>query len=549
MADTPNLGLPDILASQAQKHVTHNESLRVLDVVVQLSIKDRDLTAPPGSPANGDRYIVGASATGDWAGEDGNVAAYQDGVWAFYTPNEGWLSWVDDENILLKYDGASWSEFVGSLNLTQLADGTVTQLGVNTASDTTNRLSVSSDAVLFTRATDDIQVKLNKQASTDTASFLYQTNFSGRAEIGTIGDDDFTFKVSPDGSTWYNGIIIDKDTGEVTFPNTTIAGSAPADNILIGAQFATNPFQRGTSFDSTTTPANNDDTYLADRWVLISDGNDIVDVAKGSDNSLACTVQTANKQFGFVQIAEASNCDAIIGNSVSIAANLLASGLATFRMAVLSWTGTADSVTSDVVGTWAGGGAEPTWATNWTREGAIADITTTGSYATTKGENIAIDTASTKQVALVIWLDDTDGAVSDTVNIKWLSMVAGDTHPDTPAFRSAALERTLCKRYYEQRDYANSGMIGTGVCYSSSSVFWILDYDTKRVAPTVTVPSSVQPLIADLNLPTGSTTSTASVISDRNARIDSVSTSGYVAGNASYVHATGASSVKIDAEL
>ena len=61
MSDTTtHLLLPYILAAQAQKHVTHNEALRILDGLVQLSVLDRDLTAPPGSPAEGDRDIVAA---------------------------------------------------------------------------------------------------------------------------------------------------------------------------------------------------------------------------------------------------------------------------------------------------------------------------------------------------------------------------------------------------------------------------------------------------------------------------------------------------------
>ena len=55
---------PYILAAQAQKHVTHNEALRLLDGLVQLSVLDRDLTAPPGSPADGDRYIVASGGDG-----------------------------------------------------------------------------------------------------------------------------------------------------------------------------------------------------------------------------------------------------------------------------------------------------------------------------------------------------------------------------------------------------------------------------------------------------------------------------------------------------
>ncbi len=76
MDETPNLGLPYIMAAQSQKHVTHNEAIRALDAIVQLSVLDRDLTAPPGSPAEGARYIVAASPTGAWSGHAGDVAAF-----------------------------------------------------------------------------------------------------------------------------------------------------------------------------------------------------------------------------------------------------------------------------------------------------------------------------------------------------------------------------------------------------------------------------------------------------------------------------------------
>ena len=102
---TAHLALPFIMAAQAQKHVTHNEALRILDGLVQLSVLDRDLAAPPASPADGDRYIVGSGATGDWAGWDLNVALWTDGAWLRLPPRTGWRAWVEDEGLLLVYDG------------------------------------------------------------------------------------------------------------------------------------------------------------------------------------------------------------------------------------------------------------------------------------------------------------------------------------------------------------------------------------------------------------------------------------------------------------
>jgi hypothetical protein len=110
MDTTANLDLPYIMAAQAQKHVTHNEALRALDALVQLAVLDKDLATPPGSPAEGDRYIVAAGATGAWSGQDGKIAAYQDGAWTFYAPNEGWTAWVADEDQLYAWDGSAWDK-------------------------------------------------------------------------------------------------------------------------------------------------------------------------------------------------------------------------------------------------------------------------------------------------------------------------------------------------------------------------------------------------------------------------------------------------------
>ena len=109
MADiSPHLLLPYILAAQAQKHVTHNEALRLLDAVVQLAVLDRDLTVPPASPADGDRYIVASAATGFWAGWDLNVATWVDGVWMRLVPRVGWLAWIADEAMIVVWNGTIW---------------------------------------------------------------------------------------------------------------------------------------------------------------------------------------------------------------------------------------------------------------------------------------------------------------------------------------------------------------------------------------------------------------------------------------------------------
>jgi hypothetical protein len=216
--DTPNLGLPYIMAAQSQKHVTHNEAIRALDALVQLAVLDRDLAAPPVSPAEGARYIVGGSPTGAWSGHTDEVAAYQDGAWMLYAPVEGWIAWIADEDVAVVWDGTTWSALTtggGS------GSGSFTTLAINGATaDTTNRLAVEAPATLLNHAGAGHQLKINKAAAGDTASLLYQDAFSGRAELGLAGDDDFHFKVSPDGTSWKEAIVIDRSTGGVRFPFT-----------------------------------------------------------------------------------------------------------------------------------------------------------------------------------------------------------------------------------------------------------------------------------------------------------------------------------------
>jgi len=229
---TPNLSLPYIMAAQSQKHVTHNEAIRALDAIVQLSVLDRSLSTPPAAPAEGARYIIAAGPTGAWSGHAGKVAAYQDGAWMFYAPLEGWIAWVADENVAVVWSGSAWIALTtgeGGSGGGEGGDGSFDTLGINAEADATNRLSVAADATLLSHDGHDHRLKLNKASAGDTASIVYQTGFSGRAELGLAGDDNFHFKVSGDGATWKEAIVINRASGAVSFPNTSIGGGGGGD--------------------------------------------------------------------------------------------------------------------------------------------------------------------------------------------------------------------------------------------------------------------------------------------------------------------------------
>ena len=384
---TTHLLLPYILASQAQKHVTHNEALRLLDAMVQLSVLDRTRTAPPVSPTDGDRHIVASGATGLWAGWDLNVAFWVDGVWMRLVPRPGWLAWIAAEQTFVVWNGSSWDlvgepvdvsdavfslvndadptkkalfslsgittgstrtfslpntsselailagtqtftgnkTFSGSLTAsgavsiigTLTASGTVTisaaaasigtaitaatygmgtgvnptgvtktlNLGTGGASGSTtvvnigsatagaggttvvntptvtfasavtqvgmpqanltaqllglggatadsfNRLSMNTPAVLLNNAGAGIEATVNKAAAGNDAAFAFKTGFSVRALIGLLGNDNFSFKVSPNGSTFFDAIVVDRTNGQVELPQPTVLpglNAAPA---------------------------------------------------------------------------------------------------------------------------------------------------------------------------------------------------------------------------------------------------------------------------------------------------------------------------------
>ena len=221
MPNTTNrVKLPYILQSQSQKEVTHNSGLDLIDALLQAACISVSVNTPPGSPVAGDCYVVGTSPTGAWAGQAKAVAFYTTG-WNFIAPWEGLTVWANDTNALNTYDGSAWGL---TYNLSSFQN--LTMLGINTSADSTNKLAVASAAILFNHIGGDMQVKINKNAAGNKASFLFQTGFSGRAEFGLLGDDNFTLKVSADGSTFFDSLKMLAASGRVALKSNGTGLSA-----------------------------------------------------------------------------------------------------------------------------------------------------------------------------------------------------------------------------------------------------------------------------------------------------------------------------------
>ncbi|WP_299499988.1 DUF2793 domain-containing protein [uncultured Roseobacter sp.] len=220
MADTSSsLSLPFIQPSQAQKHVTHNEALRILDVVTQLGVLADDQATPPAAPAEGDRYIVGDAATDAWTGHEGQVALYETGVWQYFTPNAGWRAYVTGREALVVHDGTEWID----LDSAELQDIEAFGLGMMSLPNTP--FSAKLNAALWTaHYLDDggdgnLITTVNKEATGNDAGFVFQQDFGTRGLFGLFGSDNLRLATSSDGVAFRDGLIVDAATGIVDQPN------------------------------------------------------------------------------------------------------------------------------------------------------------------------------------------------------------------------------------------------------------------------------------------------------------------------------------------
>ncbi|MEM8616548.1 MAG: DUF2793 domain-containing protein [Pseudomonadota bacterium] len=211
---TPNLGLPYLLPNQAQKHVTVNESLAALDGLAMASIESRNETIPPIEPGDGLIWIVPEGTAGDWIGQTDTLAWRRDGAWQFITPQEGWRVWDRSDQTLLVYQSGAWQPLLSNLTGIERL-----HLGLNGA--VSAPFAAELNTALWTAAPSstggngDLRLTLNKEASANTASLIFQSNWVGHCELGLAGDTDFSLRTSPDGQVWTTALHVDAASGHI----------------------------------------------------------------------------------------------------------------------------------------------------------------------------------------------------------------------------------------------------------------------------------------------------------------------------------------------
>jgi hypothetical protein len=226
------LDLPYLAAGQLQKHVTLNQALTRLDALAQTAVVSRSVAAQPADPDDGALYILPASPTGAvWAGwSEGDLVRAELGGWTRVPAPEGALAVVLDEDSLIVRGEGGWTDFPTRLQ-------SLSRLGLNTEADADNPFAAKLNKALWTAlptgegGDGDLRFTFNKDGAADVLSLLFQSGYGGRAELGLIGDDDLTLKVSPDGGTWREALRIDKDDARIWFAQ----GAARAETVRITA--------------------------------------------------------------------------------------------------------------------------------------------------------------------------------------------------------------------------------------------------------------------------------------------------------------------------
>ena len=289
------------------------------------------------------------------------------------------------------------------------------------------------------------------------------------------------------------------------------------DNKIINGNFAVNQRtddqSETLSYNAATTPLNSDDTYLFDRWKLLSDGNDIVDLHSygrtlghrdfGANSgpawmpsetgfAMAMDVETADKKFGQAQFIESMNCNDLRGQTCTLSwkARVRTPQTSTsIKAAVIGWFGTSDTITSDIISAWNSEGTDPTLVADAEYLNAPSNVLLSG---TMKTYSLKVNVPTgIKNVIVFIWNDMSDGDVGTTagdyVFLSDVQLERGEF--ENPRFQNETydISERKCHRYYYKaigthygQVYGSSGFVNTRMSHPMRVVPSVVRYSNIR---------------------------------------------------------------------
>jgi hypothetical protein len=260
-------------------------------------------------------------------------------------------------------------------------------------------------------------------------------------------------------------------------------------NRLINGDFRV--AQRGTSF---VAGANNDDTYNLDRWYVLSEANDTVDITQanvaptGGLFSIGLDVETINNKFGIAQIIEQRNIVGCAGTQCTLSFKFRTSGssINNVKAAIIAWTGTGDTVTSDFVSAWNADGVDPTLIANAVYENTPINLNPTNDWQTASITAL-IDATPVNNLAVFIWCDDKTTTLADFLYVTDVQFEVGIV---ATAFerRHIQVELADCQRYYQRVTSTGGGnsdnTFCTGLVFSTTTTIASYNFSTMRASPT-----------------------------------------------------------------
>lgn len=439
MTVSNRLGITELAASQVDRSVTINEAIALLEAGATFYAAVQVLlNTPPGSPAEGDLYIVGTAGTGAWSGKNNNVTVYYNAAWLFMAPIEGMFAWDQTANLLKRYDGSSWVTFAATGATVADAD-----YGDITVSSSGAAWTIDNDVVTNAKSANMAQSTIKGRAA--AAGTGDPTDLSVAQVIAMIGDTDGTLAANSDlvfatqkaTKTYVDGLALNLGKrGRVraaTTADITVATALNNGDTLDGVTLATGDL---VLVKNQSAPAGNG-IYVVGASPARSSEFDTYDEHPGS--LIAVEEGTAGADTLWLCTSNAGGTL----NTTAIAFSQFVVPSMASTTDVLTGTDTAKAVTSDAVAAlWEKGADVASSGTTSLGEGGYFHVT-----GTTTITDIDWATAKDGRVAWVIF----DGILTLTHNATTLKLPGGanitTAAGDRACFVEDASDNVICLAY------------------------------------------------------------------------------------------------------